>query len=122
MMNKAISLFWRIPAPVFGISIALIFSGGLIWVIERASDFGPQALPIFHGGQMVKMRAFDAKGMVVGVRCPYLKYGDQCTYSVRFSAIQMRTNVRLLGSDGPIDVVPVALVRGIREFELEAAR
>ena len=73
--------------------------------------------PKFYGGEIVAMKAHGVRGMVVSNRCPVNP--RPCTYSVRFSAMQARTNVSLFGSDGPIDTAPVALVSGIHEFELE---
>ena len=87
--------------------------------VER---WGPQAVPVFQMGQMVKMKAFGHKGMVISNSCPHEEHGGQCTYSVRFSAIQSNTNTRIFGSDGPIDTAPVSVVRGIREYELEAVQ
>lgn len=77
----------------------------------------PDARPRFYDGQMVKMKAFGTAGMVVYVSC----FEENCYYSVRFPSMQMRTNVSLLGSDGPVDFSPVSIVRNIREFELVPA-
>ena len=84
--------------------------------------YGPPQTPAFANGQLVSMKAFGHTGMIISSNCPR-SIGDRqfgCTYSVRFSAIQSRTDTRVFGSDGPIDVAPVALVSGIREYELEA--
>ena len=74
--------------------------------------------PVFHMGQMVKMKISGSIGMIVYTDCRRVK----CRYGVRFPAIQLRTDVALLGRDGPIEFAPVALVYGVREFELEAVR
>lgn len=71
----------------------------------------------FKNGDIVKMKAFGHIGMIVGVRC----YEYACEYSVRFSAVQSSTEYHIFGSGGNIDVTPVALVKHIREFELERA-
>ncbi len=102
--------------------IGLAIAGGIIWggymLINRATDFGPQVAGAFHAGQMVRMGAFSHTGMVIRVRCPFQKFGSVCRYDVRFPAMQLTTDVRLFGGDGPIQFAPVALVRGIYEFEL----
>ncbi len=106
-------------------SIGLLLAGGLIWgmtTIRFGTDNGPRVQPAFYAGQMVRMTAFGNTGMVVYVSCPRQKYGSSCRYDVRFPAMQLRTDVSLFGSDGPVEFAPVALVRRIREFELEAAR
>lgn len=98
---------------------------GFIWlVVSILPDRGPPQVPAFRSGQMVKMAAFGTTGMVVSSRCPRSYNGAvyACTYSVRFSSIQMNTNVSLFGADGAIDVAPIALVHGIREFELQSVQ
>jgi len=77
----------------------------------------PDPVPVFKGGQIVQMRLSGDKGMVVGHNCS--RFNQTCSYDIRFSSLQMNTNVSLLGSDGPINISPVALVRYIKEFELE---
>lgn len=79
----------------------------------EAEDHGT---PKFRPGQMVRMVAFGNEGMIVSGGC----FRKQCDYRVRFSSIQIHTNTSLFGSDGPVDFVPVAIVGGIKEFELEA--
>ena len=106
-------------------SIGFLLAGGLIWAITTIKfgpDHGPRIQPAFHDGQMIRMRAFGNTGMVVYVSCPRRKYGSSCRYDVRFPAMQLRTDVSLFSPDGPIEFAPVALVRGIREFELEPVR
>ena len=105
---------------------ALIIVGFVFWfVISLATinDYGPSEVPRFSQGQIVKMKAFGHKGMVISSYCPkpYKKDRYVCRYNVRFSAIQNNTNTRIFGSDDPIDVSPVSLVNGIMEYELEAA-
>ena len=81
----------------------------------------PRLVPAFSLGQMVEMKAFGVRGMVVKIRCPRVNdsYSSTCKYSIRFSALQARTNVSLLGSDGPIDIAPIAIVHQVREYELK---
>ncbi len=69
---------------------------------------------LFKIGDIVNMKIFGHKGMIINKSC-----WNVCTYSVRFSAIQSTTNTSVLGSDGAIDVAPISIVHGIREFELE---
>ena len=101
---------------------AFVVAGGIIWgahtLIKSKMDFGPPVSGAFHAGQMVRMEAFGHSGMVIRVRCPFQKFGSVCRYDVRFPAMQLHTDVKLFGSDGPIQFAPVALVRGIYEFEL----
>lgn len=78
--------------------------------------------PGFKPGQMVRMKAFGNEGMVVDAWCNPVKYGGECFYHVRFNALQITTNTRLWGGDRPVDFAPVALVRDIRQFELEEVR
>lgn len=101
-------------------AIAMLLVGLIFWGLHTwsTSAVAPERFtsPKFRSGEMVRMVAFDNHGMIVTTRCPLKP--RQCTYDVRFSAIQSRTNVSLFGKDGAIDVAPIALVRGIREFEL----
>ncbi len=71
----------------------------------------------FQPSDMVRMKAFGHTGMVISISC-----WKGCTYSVRFSAIQNNTNTRIFGAYDPIDVAPVSVVSGIREYELEHVR
>jgi hypothetical protein len=102
------------------IAVSLVL--GLVYMaITTVPVYGARATPEFHNGEMVRMRAFGHIGMVIGNRCYREHEGKPgyCTYTVRFSAIQSNTNTRVFGADGPIDVAPVASVRGVREYELE---
>lgn len=72
----------------------------------------------FKPGDKVRMVAFGHEGMVIQVRCTI----DNCTYDVRFSALKSSTEYHILGSGGPIDVAPMAVVYGVREYELEKVR
>lgn len=112
---------WQESAIIGGIVLGIFaFVGLLVWGIIAAADPGPRPSPTFQPGETVRMKAFASEGMVVNAWC---SRGDSgCFYSVRFSALQMRTDVGLFGRDGPIDFAPVALVSGIREFELEKVR
>ena len=90
------------------------------WLIPLAAIvLGACGDPSFVSGQMVQMKVSGARGMVVRVQCTLR---IPCRYNVRFSALQLRTDSRLLGRDGPIEFAPVALVRGIRDFELKAVK
>ena len=107
---------WGFPA----LMVALV-AGALIFLATttyRSTDFGPRIAGAFYAGQMVSMEAFGHSGMVVRVRCPFQKLGSVCRYDVRFPAMQLHTDTRLFGADGPVQFAPVALVRGIYEFEL----
>ena len=94
-----------------------------VFHLANPKDYGPAEVPKFSQGQIVKMKAFGHRGMVIDSHCPrpsnFGKY--VCRYSVRFSAVQTNTNTRVFGSDGLIDVSPVSLVSGIMEYELEAS-
>ena len=115
--SKTVNWGKIVPRLVSG-GIILAILGGVGFMIYSASDPMPLTVPQFHLSQMVRMKAFGNEGMVVRVGCG--GFGRSfCTYDVRFSAMQLHTNVALFGTDGPVDFAPVALVRGIREFELE---
>lgn len=76
----------------------------------------PPAVPAFANGQMVRMKAFDATGMVVAVKC----WPSECYYDVRFPSLQLRIpNGGLFSNGGPVDFSPVSKVE-VREFEIEA--
>ena len=116
---------WRDWLISGGLALGLFaaLSGGIVLALRAAGPtYGPPQTPAFANGQLVSMKAFGHTGMVISSYCPRSVDGRQfgCTYSVRFSAIQSRTDTRVFGSDGPIDVAPVALVNGIREYELVA--
>lgn len=97
------------------IAAALMFCLAL----SSCQDDEPEPSPNFKNGQMVKMKAFDAVGMV-RVAYHYKNYG--WVYEVRFPAMQITTDTRILSDDGPLQFSPVALVKDIREFELEPAK
>lgn len=82
-----------------------------------------QATPKFDVGQMVEHKAFGNIGMVIDRWCPASRARPLpvCRYDVRFPALQLNTNTRVFGSDGPITYSPLALVGGLREYELAAA-
>jgi len=105
---------WVIYITIIGVICAFIAMP--IYFMERKIKNRVYPDPIFTDGQIVKMKLSGNRGMVVSHYCSHVN--KTCTYSVRFSSLQMNTNVSLFGSDGPIDVAPVALVRGIKEFEL----
>lgn len=112
---------------LFILPVALIIGtvvgvGLYLLVSATKPKYGPAEVPSFHVGQMVKMKAFGHRGMVIRVSCPRSmdSFHYPCTYTVRFSAIQMKTNTRVFGSDGPIDVAPIAKISGLREYELQA--
>lgn len=87
---------------------------GLI-VYSEINEPAP-AVPVFANGQMVRMKAFDATGMVVAVKC----WPSECYYDVRFPSLQLRIpNGGLSSNGGPIDFSPVSKVE-VREFEIEA--
>jgi hypothetical protein len=89
---------------------------GLVVSVEKGRV---RPKPRFERGQMVQMVAFGNAGMVVRTSC--YKDDPSCYYTVRFSALQLRTDTRIFGSDGPVSISPVSLVSGIAEYELRAA-
>lgn len=97
-------------------AVILLMGGMVVYAIfDTSTRVYPN--PLFNDGQIVQMRLSGDRGMVVSHYCSHRN--ETCNYSIRFSSLQMNTNVSLFGSDGAIDVAPVALVRGIKEFELE---
>lgn len=120
-MSKRTTLFVDL---FFFVFLGVTIIGGAIYFTWSETRRGPAEIPIFFAGQMVKMKAFGTQGMIISVSCPASR-GDhhyQCTYGVRFSAIQMRTDTHVFGADGPIDLAPIATVYGIRGYELEVVR
>lgn len=111
-MSNTMGWFLVIATGLFVLSII----GAPIYIV--GSRVYPD--PIFNDGQIVQMRLSGDRGMVVSHYCSHRS--TACSYSIRFPSLQMSTNVSLFGSDGPIDVAPVALVRNIKEFELERER
>lgn len=110
-----------VGAAFFAIVVVLTAAG--VWAISN--KYTPPPAPAFLSGQMVQMRAFGTTGMVVSVHCREGvrgEYDGYCTYAVRFDGTQASTDTRWIGQDGPITVAPVALVKGIQEFELQPAR
>ena len=79
----------------------------------------PRPTPKFREGQYVQSKIGGYRGMVIGVAC----WGRTafCYYDVRFPAMELRTDVSLMGRDGPIQIAPLATVRYVREYEIERA-
>jgi len=107
------NLWWQIPAFLMVVVVGAV--GLIIYSIENIT----YATSSYNYGQMVKMKAFDQTGMLVRIDCYKEATGRGCIYSIRFSALQLKTNTSLFNSDGPVSFSPVALVHGIREFEIE---
>lgn len=78
----------------------------------------PSQVPVFSHGAMVRSKIGGHVGQVFNVKCNE----DMCFYDVRFNAPQALTDTRVFSNDGPVTLGPVAEVRYMREFELEAAR
>lgn len=103
-----------------GIAVATAFVAPLgiaAYFITQELD-QPRPTPAFQPSQMVKMKAFGHEGMVLFSQC--YKNQKSCFYTLRFDAMQIRTSVSLLGSDGALKFSPVSIVNDIHEFELEA--
>lgn len=115
-MNLSI---WRVATVAAVVLVAFIST--VVWGLGRVGliqdRVGIDPVPAFLNGQMVRMVAFGTEGMVVQSFCHH-KWG-RCTYSIRFSALRIGTDVRLFGDDGPVDFAPIAIVHGIKEFEME---
>lgn len=109
---------WAGPAIIGGVVAFVVAVFAAVWLLSPASK--PRPVAMFMAGEQVRMVAFGHEGMVIRTSCG--PGWSACLYDVRFAALQARTDVSLLGRDGPITLAPVALVRGIREFELERAR
>lgn len=89
-------------------------------MISACSEDTPKAEPIpkFEEGDIVKFRAFDVKGMVIGDICHH-KWYNPCVYTVRVHSTETQTDVSLLGEDGASATRPVAVVESVREYEIE---
>lgn len=114
MARQRDSIFWFAVTPIGVLVVGVLFAIGLV-VHDITTMREAKANAAFHTGQMVRMRAFGNEGMVVRVQCHYV-----CYYDVRFSALQLRTDTHIFGADGPVEFAPVSIVRGVREYELEA--
>ena len=90
------------------ITVVLIFVTGF-WRIPHNYTYG----------DLVRMKISKNIGMVVDYHCPSVIMTYGCTYDIRFHGVQITTATSLFG-DKPIKVIPVSLVRRIKEFELEA--
>lgn len=113
-MGKAIrflSDWWPliIPAVLVWAILSLVLGA----IISRA----PDAVPKFVNSQAVIVKLTGARGMVVGWRCR----PQVCFYDVRVSGLEIATNTTMWRKDGPVSVAPIALLSGLREYELEAA-
>lgn len=71
----------------------------------------------FSQGEMVRSKISSQIGQVT--RNYSYRGNSICRYDVRFAASQSKTNTRLLGPDGAIAESPLALVKYMKEFELE---
>jgi len=109
-INRNVVSWFFIIVPVGFIILIIGFVSYAIYKVETRV----YSEPIFYDGQIVKMKLSGDRGMVVRSNCYKI-----CTYQIRFSSLQMNTDVSLFGSDGPINIAPVSLVRNVREFELE---
>jgi hypothetical protein len=88
-------------------------------LVAGCSDHKPKPPSEFIVSQMVKAKISGVVGQVVNTSCCW-KETDPWRYHVRFPASQSSTNASLLGSDEPIEVLPLAMVTHMRAFELEA--
>ena len=112
--------FFSIFVPVGMVAGFVIGFGWLIWSMlsddaerDRLRELA-EAEARFAPGQMVRMKAFGTEGMVIRRTC----WIDDCHYTVRFAALEIKTNTSWFG-DGPVDIAPIATISGIREYELE---
>jgi hypothetical protein len=75
----------------------------------------------FANGQIVESVLDGRRGqIVVGYRWPYGGPAPD-SYDVRFSGLGARTNVSLVGADGPVESTPF-VVLSMKEFELREAK
>lgn len=101
---------------IFGPVVAvLVVSVAVVGVVAWLTP--PDRIPAFHQAQIVRSVIGGHVGQVIRVRC---KYEDACFYDVRFNALQLQTDTRLLGDDGPVTISPLSEVRAMREHELRA--
>lgn len=73
----------------------------------------------FKEGEIVEFVVSGQRGQILFLnKCPSEWPMPRCSYDVRVVANQAKTNVRLLGSDDPIDNYAPAKVEYVRGFEL----
>lgn len=96
---------WLIPV---GILAGMAVVVAAVWVALPA-----RAVPAFKSGQMVRTVIGNRVGQVIWTMC-----GERCVYDVRFDAMEIHSNTRVLSGDDPVTLAPLSLVRGMREFEL----
>ena len=73
--------------------------------------------PKFLSGDVVIVKAFGHKGVVLNFSCH--KDYAACRYGIRVSSITSSTPNRIIGSGGAVDVAPMSIIDGVREFEIE---
>ena len=71
----------------------------------------------FEVGEMVRSKVSGDLGQVVKTHGS----NSNCYVDVRFNASQTFTNSKVLSNDGPVTVLPLAIIRWMRPFELESA-
>ena len=75
--------------------------------------------PKFNVGQRVETIISGQSGMIIRVwNC----FARPCRYDVRFGGLQINTNTRLLGYDGPVTISPLIIIRAVHWFELKAIK
>ena len=73
----------------------------------------------FREGDIVQFKLSGSKAQVIYVDREQLQV---CQYTVRVNANQDHTNTRIFSADDPMQKTPVAVVRYVREYELERPR
>lgn len=116
-MSNVMSTLGLVATPLL---IGMVITGPIFLAVAER-EIGNEEIAkvnraaLFQEGDMVRMKAFGHTGQVVGRSCGR----KACSYSVRFSAMQSSEPFRILGSGGNVDVAPVAIIKNIREYELE---
>ncbi len=101
--------------------VLLIHAGlFLMLAVVSACEDSPRPECAFNSGEMVRSRVSGQTGQVTWRSNQYNR--NHCYYHVRFAARQAQTQVRLLGLDGAIAERPLALVKHMREYELEKVK
>ncbi|MEE8263250.1 MAG: hypothetical protein V3R83_12380 [Gammaproteobacteria bacterium] len=98
----------------------IVYIGTGILIVQSIPTYGPGSTPVFATGEIVEMAVSGTKGMVMNSTCYRSIDGrkEPCTYDVRFSFGQLKTDVSLFGEDGFISTSPHFIVTGLKEFEL----
>jgi len=89
----------------------------LLTLLVSGCNSSERTYPKFSIGQFVRSKVSSQVGQIVAGR---VWCRSVCFYDVRFAVLGGSTDTHLIAPDGPISVLPLAIVRDMQEYELEA--